>query len=197
MNTKLLGIAYYDPKEQKELIGNFNVRVLDPSYQTISKVVVGAENIIQAMHASYLGIRETPVLSVMRRVSFGNKRVLDIYAEIEPDMSVSDRLNKEKWPYTYMEMDENGIVQYSNNPVIVKGQKLLSELPEKEGYAVINQEGYKIMAYRSSIGYVNAIALPENTYQKEMNMWRLKLVVIILAAFGIFSSSVFYLYRLI
>lgn len=197
VNTKLLGIAYYDPKEQKELIGNFNVRVLDPSYQTISKVVVGAENIIQAMHASYLGIRETPVLSVMRRVSFGNKRVLDIYAEIEPDMSVSDRLNKEKWPYTYMEMDENGIVQYSNNPVIVKGQKLLSELPEKEGYAVINQEGYKIMAYRSSIGYVNAIALPENTYQKEMNMWRLKLVVIILAAFGIFSSSVFYLYRLI
>ena len=54
VNTKLLGIAYYDPKEQKELIGNFNVRVLDPSYQTISKVVVGAENIIQAMHASYL-----------------------------------------------------------------------------------------------------------------------------------------------
>lgn len=197
VNTKLLGIAYFDPKEQKELIGNFNVRVLDPSYQTISKVVVGAENIMQAMHASYLGIRETPVLSVMRRVSFGNKRVLDIYAEIEPDMSVSDRLNKEKWPYTYMEMDEKGIVQYSNNPVIVRGQKLLSELPEKEGYAVTQQEGYKIMAYRSSIGYVNAIALPENTYQKEMNMWRLKLVVIILAAFGIFSSSVFYLYRLI
>ena len=68
---------------------------------------------------------------------------------------------------------------------------------EKEGYAVTQQEGYKIMAYRSPIGYVNAIALPENTYQKEMNMWRLKLVVIILAAFGIFSSSVFYLYRLI
>ena len=58
-------------------------------------------------------------------------------------MSVSDRLNKEKWPYTYMEMDEKGIVQYSNNPVIVKGQKLLSELPEKEGYAVTQQEGYK------------------------------------------------------
>ena len=89
-------------------MGILNVRVLDPSYQTISKVVVGAENTIQAMHASYLGIRETPVLSVMRRVSFGNKRVLDIYAEIEPDMSVSDRLNKEKWPYTYMEMDRKG-----------------------------------------------------------------------------------------
>ena len=51
------------------------------------------------------------------------KKMLDIYAEIEPDMSVSDQLNKEKWPYTYMEMDENGIVQYSNNPVIVRGPK--------------------------------------------------------------------------
>lgn len=189
VNTKLLGITYYDPKEQKELIGNFNVRVLDPTYQTISKVVVGADNTIQAMHDSYLGIKETPVVSVMRRVSFGNQKMLDIYAEIEPDMSVSDQLNKEKWPYTYMEMDENGIVQYSNNPVIVRGQKILSELPKKEGY--------KIMVYRSTIGYANAIALPENIYQKEMNMWRLKLVVIILATFGIFSCSVIYLYRLI
>ena len=197
VSTKLLGVTYYDLEEQSELIRNINGRNLDQVYQTIPNVTENIENTIQAMHSSYLGIRETPVLSVMRRVSFGNKRVLDIYAEIEPDMSVSDRLNKEKWPYTYMEMDENGIVQYSNNPVIVKGQKLLSELPEKEGYAAINQEGYKIMAYRSSIGYVNAIALPENTYQKEMNMWRLKLVVIILAAFGIFSSSVFYLYRLV
>ena len=197
VNTKLLGITYYDPKEQKELIGNFNVRVLDPSYQTISKVVVGADNTIQAMRDSYLGIKETPVVSVMRRVSFGNQKMLDIYAEMEPDMSVSDQLNKEKWPYTYMEMDENGIVQYSNNPVIVQGQKILSELPKKEGHAVTNQEGYKIMVYRSTIGYANAIALPENIYQKEMNMWRLKLVVIILATFGIFSCSVIYLYRLI
>ena len=194
VNTKLLGITYYDPKEQKELIGNFNVRVLDPTYQT---VVVGADNTNHAMHDSYLGIKETPVVSVMRRVSFGNQKMLDIYAEIEPDMSVSDQLNKEKWPYTYMEMDENGIVQYSNNPVIVRGQKILSELPKKEGYAVTNQEGYKIMVYRSTIGYANAIALPENIYQKEMNMWRLKLVVIILSAFGIFSCSVIYLYRLI
>ena len=54
VNTKLLGIAYYDPKEQKELIGNFNVRVLDPSYQTISKVV--ARMISSIMGSSPTGI---------------------------------------------------------------------------------------------------------------------------------------------
>ena len=46
---------------------------------------------------------------------------MDIYAEIEPDMSVAERLNKENWTYTYMELDENGIVQYSNNPAIIRG----------------------------------------------------------------------------
>ena len=197
VNTKLLGVTYYDLEEQSELIRNINVRNLDQVYQTIPNVTENIGNTIQAMHSSCLGIRERPVISVKRRVSFSNRQKLDIYVEIEPDMSVSERLNKENWTYTYMELDENGIVQYSNNPVIIRGQQLLSKLPEKEEYAVTSQEGYKVMVYRSEIGYANAIALQENTYQKEMNMWRLKLLVIIFVSFCVFSGSVIYLYRLI
>lgn len=197
VNTKLLGVTYYDLEEQSELIRNINVRNLDQVYQTIPNVTENIGNTIQAMHSSCLGIRERPVISVKRRVSFSNRQKLDIYVEIEPDMSVSERLNKENWTYTYMELDENGIVQYSNNPVIIRGQQLLSKLPEKEEYAVTSLEGYKVMVYRSEIGYANAIALQENTYQKEMNMWRLKLLVIILVSFCVFSGSVIYLYRLI
>ena len=197
VNTKLLGVTYYDLEEQSELIRNINVRNLDQVYQTIPNVTENIGNTIQAMHSSYLGIGERPVISVKRRVSFSNRQKLDIYVEIEPDMSVSERLNKENWTYTYMELDENGIVQYSNNPVIIRGQQLLSKLPEKEEYAVTSLEGYKVMVYRSEIGYANAIALQENTYQKEMNMWRLKLLVIIFVSFCVFSGSVIYLYRLI
>ena len=197
VNTKLLGVTYYDLEEQSELIRNINVRNLDQVYQTIPNVTENIGNTIQAMHSSCLGIRERPVISVKRRVSFSNRQKMDIYAEIEPDMSVAERLNKENWKYTYMELDENGIVQYSNNPAIIRGQQLLSKLPEKEEYAVTCQEGYMVMVYRSEIGYANAIALQENTYQKEMNMWRLKLLVIILVSFCVFSGSVIYLYRLI
>ena len=39
------------------------------------------------------------------------KKKLDIYAEIEPDMSVSDRLNKEKWPYTARHANERAYSQ--------------------------------------------------------------------------------------
>ena len=111
VNTKLLGVTYYDLEEQSELIRNINVRNLDQVYQTIPNVTENIGNTIQAMHSPCLGIRERPVISVKRRVSFSNRQKLDIYAEIEPDMSVAERLNKENWKYTYMELDENGIVQ--------------------------------------------------------------------------------------
>ena len=103
VNTKLLGVTYYDLEEQSELIRNINVRNLDQVYQTIPNVTENIGNTIQAMHSSCLGIRERPVISVKRRVSFSNRQKLDIYAEIEPDMSVAERLNKENWKYTYME----------------------------------------------------------------------------------------------
>ena len=38
VNTKLLGVTYYDLEEQSELIRNINVRNLDQVYQTIPNV---------------------------------------------------------------------------------------------------------------------------------------------------------------
>lgn len=63
VNTKLLGVTYYDLEEQSELIRNINVRNLDQVYQTIPNVTENIENTIQAMHSSCLGIRERPVIS--------------------------------------------------------------------------------------------------------------------------------------
>ena len=64
VNTKLLGVTYYDLEEQSELIRNINVRNLDQVYQTIPNVTENIGNTIQAMHSSCLGIRERPVISV-------------------------------------------------------------------------------------------------------------------------------------
>ena len=50
VNTKLLGVTYYDLEEQSELIRNINVRNLDQVYQTIPNVTENIENTIQAMH---------------------------------------------------------------------------------------------------------------------------------------------------
>ena len=40
VNTKLLGVTYYDLEEQSELIRNINVRNLDQVYQTIPMYLI-------------------------------------------------------------------------------------------------------------------------------------------------------------
>ena len=52
VNTKLLGVTYYDLEEQSELIRNINVRNLDQVYQTIPNVTENIGNTIQAMHGN-------------------------------------------------------------------------------------------------------------------------------------------------
>ena len=152
---------------------------------------------MQAAHASFLGSSEKTVFSVMREVVFGNGKKLEIYAEIEADMKTPEEINKEGYPYTYIQMDERGVAQYSVNPVIIHGQKLFSASLSKGEYEVQTREGYKIMAYRSQMGYINAVALPDNIYQKKINQWRMMMTLIIVVTFLLFSMSVLYLYRMI
>lgn len=145
----------------------------------------------------FLGSSEKTVFSVMREVVFGNGKKLEIYAEIEADMKTPEEINKEGYPYTYIQTDERGVAQYSVNPVIIHGQKLFSASLSKGEYEVQTREGYKIMAYRSQMGYINAVALPDNIYHKKSNQWRMMMTLIIVVTFLIFSMSVLYLYRMI
>ena len=197
VNTKLVGATYYDKEEKKELISGMNVRTLDGRQNALSKVVKCAGNVMQAAHASFLGSSEKTVFSVMREVVFGNGKKLEIYAEIEADMKTPEEINKEGYPYTYIQTDERGVAQYSVNPVIIHGQKLFSASLSKGEYEVQTREGYKIMAYRSQMGYINAVALPDNIYHKKSNQWRMMMTLIIVVTFLLFSMSVLYLYRMI
>lgn len=195
VNTKLVGVTYYDKEEKKELISG--IRTLDGRQNALPKVVKCAGNVMQAAHASFLGNSEKTVFSVMREVVFGNGKRLEIYTEIEADMKTPEEINKEGYPYTYIQTDERGVAQYSVNPVIMQGQKLFSASLSKGEYEVQTREGYKIMAYRSQMGYINAVALPDNIYQKKINQWRMMMTLIIVVTFLIFSMSVLYLYRMI
>lgn len=197
INTNLVGASYYDSKEKREFIGDMNVKALEGEQFSFPEVVECAGNTMQSAHASCLGISKSPVLSVTREGIFGNGKRLDIYAEIKMDLEVSAEWNTEKWPYSYMQMDQGGIVRYSTNPVIICGQQLFSESLPKGEYRIQTQEGYKIMAYRSEIGYINAVALPDNIYEKEINLWHMKMLGVIVATFLVFSLLVVYLYRII
>ena len=56
VNTKLVGVMYYDREEKKELISGMNVRALDGSHASLPEVVECAGNVIQAPIRLFLGV---------------------------------------------------------------------------------------------------------------------------------------------
>lgn len=197
VNTKLIGANYFDAQKGKELVSCMTARKLDRQYLGVPSVAECAGNRMQAAHEDYLGIGGRTVFSVSKNAVFGNGTDLDIYVEVEAGMEVPEEINQEKRPYTVMQMDQDGIVRYSTNPVIICGQQLLSEPLQRGSYCLKEREGYQIMICRSRIGYLNAAALPAGICQREIRSWRLKMFAVIAISFLVFSVSVVHLYGFI
>ncbi len=197
MNTKLIGANYFDPHKGEELVSCMTARKLNRQYMAVPSVAECAGNRMQAAHEDYLGIGGRTVFSVRKNAVFGNEKNLDIYVEVEASMDVPEEINQKKWPYTVMQMDQDGIVRYSTNPVIICGQQLLTEPLQRGSYCLKEQEGYQIMIFRSRIGYMNAAALPADLRDQEMNIWRMKMFAVIAVSFLVFSVSVVHLYGFI
>ena len=106
-------------------------------------------------------------------------------------------MNRQGYDYSILQLNENGVVTYSTNPKVTKGQKLLDTAIEKETSKVIEKEGYRFLIYRSKLGYMNALSLPKGTYTDEIYAWRFKTILVVLAIFSLFMSFVLYLYHLI
>lgn len=197
VNTKLMGANYFDARKGEELIRCMTPRELGRQYMSVPAVAECAGNTMQAAHEDYLGIGARTVFSVRKNAVFGNGKNLDIYVEVEAGMEVPEEINQDRHPYTVMQMDQDGIVRYSTNPVIICGQQLSAELPERGSYCMTKREGYQIMIYRSRIGYMNAAALPADICQKEVRLWRFKMFAVIAVSFLVFSVSVVHLYGFI
>lgn len=197
VNTKLIGANYYDAQKGEELVSSMTARKLDRRYMGVPSVAECAGNRMQAAHKDYLGIGGRTVFSVRKNAVFGDGKDLDIYVEVEAGMDVPEEINQKKHPYTVMQMDQDGIVRYSTNPVIINGQQLLAEPLARGSYCLQEREGYQMMIYRSRIGYMNAAALPADICRREMSIWRLKMFAVIAVTFLVFSVSVVHLYGFI
>lgn len=89
VNTKLVGVTYYDKEEKKELISGMNVRTLDGRQNALPKVVKCAGNVMQAAHASFLGSSEKTVFSVMREVEQMKRQIENLISNmVEKEKSI-------------------------------------------------------------------------------------------------------------
>ena len=197
VNTKLVGVMYYDREEKKELISGMNVRALDGSHASLPEVVECAGNVIQAAHSSILGSGEEPVFSVMREVVFGNGKRLDVYAEIEADMKTPEEINKAGRPYTYIQTDERrsrGTVQILS---LYRDRNSSPQHSQREITRLRQERDIRSWHTGARWDTLMQWRCPDNMYQNEINHWRMRMTLIIVASFLIFALSVFYLYRII
>ena len=154
-------------------------------------------NTFQGIHGSVFYQNQMPVYSAYRRERFGDGTLLDCYAEVKSEYEISPAMNRQGYDYSILQLNENGVVTYSTNPKVIKGQKLLDTAIEKETSKVIEKDGYRFLIYRSKLGYMNALSLPKGTYTDEIYAWRFKTILVVLIIFSLFMSFVLYLYHLI
>lgn len=192
---ELLIAFYYDVKNHQELVPNYANVPISLDYKGVPILLEAADNIFQAAHDSVFYPDDTIVYSVYRRERFGEGIFLDCYAEMEAVFEFPEQ--EQKNGYSLIQMDEKGKVCYSTNPVIIRGQYLIREEMPKESWKEFAQEGYQIIAYRSELGYINAVALREGFYRDEIDTWRNQIILIVSMVSFFFVSFVFYLYRLI
>ena len=196
-SPSLLIAFYYDPYRNRELVPNYANVKISMEYKRAPVLFEATVNTFQGIHGSVFYQNQMPVYSAYRRGRFGDGTLLDCYAEVKSEYEISPAMNRQGYDYSILQLNENGVVTYSTNPKVIKGQKLLDTAIEKETSKVIEKDGYRFLIYRSKLGYMNALSLPKGTYTDELYAWRFKTILVVLIIFSLFMSFVLYLYHLI
>ena len=196
-SPSLLIAFYYDPYRNRELVPNYANVKISMEYKRAPVLFEATVNTFQGIHGSVFYQNQMPVYSAYRRERFGDGTLLDCYAEVKSEYEISPAMNRQGYDYSILQLNENGVVTYSTNPKVIKGQKLLDTAIEKETSKVIEKDGYRFLIYRSKLGYMNALSLPKGTYTDEIYAWRFKTILVVLIIFSLFMSFVLYLYHLI
>ena len=196
-SPSLLIAFYYDPYRNCELVPNYANVKISMEYKRAPVLFEATVNTFQGIHGSVFYQNQMPVYSAYRRERFGDGTLLDCYAEVKSEYEISPAMNRQGYDYSILQLNENGVVTYSTNPKVIKGQKLLDTAIEKETSKVIEKDGYRFLIYRSKLGYMNALSLPKGTYTDEIYAWRFKTILVVLIIFSLFMSFVLYLYHLI
>lgn len=196
-SPSLLIAFYYDPYRNCELVPNYANVKISMEYKRAPVLFEATVNTVQGIHGSVFYQNQMPVYSAYRRERFGDGTLLDCYAEVKSEYEISPAMNRQGYDYSILQLNENGVVTYSTNPKVIKGQKLLDTAIEKETSKVIEKDGYRFLIYRSKLGYMNALSLPKGTYTDEIYAWRFKTILVVLIIFSLFMSFVLYLYHLI
>lgn len=190
-NDNIGMLTYYSPEQHRTYFSQYTPgREFNPG-----RLAVLRENgdiSYNALHLPYNKVQADPVISVVRSVSFPSSDSTDsmlIYIEAQTNTLdfVKAQSDTQHIGYSFLQLDANGYVRYSNTPDFPCGSLFSPENEDRDGFGTAG--AYVSVLKRSSLGYANVLLLPVSDYNREINDWKHGVAVILLFAAAAMAVS--------
>ena len=147
----------------------------------------------QPPHQSQSRFHNGPVISLTRETSFSDGTQRSIYVEARSNTAsqVAQMSHMQNMPCYLLQLDESGAVCYSELPVYPVGSRIDLSTPD-DGQSDMGRVGnYVWVRARVSLGFDNVLLIPAADYNREINAWKLEILLIgAIALILIFFTSI-------
>lgn len=130
------------------------------------------------------------LVSMIKEEQKFGEQVLDIYVELKTG-------NAGKMEYKLLQIDEEMTICYTESEDFKAGEMIEKQWEQTISEESFNEKENHLLISKSKMGFYYALAMPLSEYNKETNMWQLRMAIIMAISFLIFYSVVVIIYRMI
>ena len=190
-------VMYYDVTAGTQVFSNLIPEVDFTQYTKHHSLYSNQLLSYNAIHESYNRISAASVVSLVRTADFDDDVQYTIYIENRCDIPeiVEEISEQQNVNYIFLQMNADGVVQYSTNPEVFPTNSTPEYLIDSYGYS----NGYAYELSETSFGAQFALLAPKNDFNTRINEWiNHSIIALIIIGFIIFmavSLAYHYIFR--
>jgi two-component system sensor histidine kinase YesM len=165
-------VLYYDNFNHKTVLSNSSVIRSFSIRDGLGILMQNGDLALHGIHRSQSRISNYDVVSIDRKVLFGNGNEYSIYIETRTSATnqIAALLENENLPYVFLQLDEWGVVKYSSSrdqwPINYEFKQV------KESLSTFGQfEEFMWAREDFDFGFSNLLMLPKSEYFRGVNNW--------------------------
>ncbi len=189
-NLSVREIYYIDPESQEVFCGSgasyANAQEKEEE-QALKKV---GDHFFFCLEKSDSQYEEAYIVSMLKENQDFGQEIFDIYMEQQIESFGETE-------YALLQIDEDRRIRYTESEDFHTGEVIEGEWNEEDNYETFQQNGNYVMLSKSRMGFYYALSIPLSVYNKETNMWQMRMIVIVMASLVLFYSIVVVIYHMI
>ncbi len=188
LNLDVRAVSYTDPESGEMLFGSGTVSEIREEWNGRIEIQQVGDRVFYSIEQDRGQEKGYLISMLSKNREFGERR-LNIFLEkrVEPF---------EESDYQLLLLDESGRVCYTETEDFELGETL-SLREGASDYAGFEKNGNYLMTAESGMGFNYALAIPMSVYNKESNMWRMRMIIVMAISFCLFYLIVLAIYQMI